>query len=238
MPTQQRRGLRRLRALGRRRHAARAGRGEAHASATRESGASRRSCTPTAWSSEFGQRPVIFYTNGYETWLWDDTRYPPREVQGFYTKDELALLINRRTSTPAARATWTINSVIVERHYQQRAIRRIGEAFERDRQRKALARDGDRRGQDPHGDRAGRPADARRLGQARAVPGRPYGAGQPGGRRVQDAPAGCDDGEPGHRAPRGRARVRLDLPDDDGPDRRGATPARSAASARASSTSS
>jgi type I restriction enzyme R subunit len=32
----------------------------------------------------------------------------------------------------------TINSSIVERHYQQRAIRRIGETFERDRQRKAL----------------------------------------------------------------------------------------------------
>ena len=28
----------------------------------------------------YGQRPVIFYTNGYETWLWDDTRYPPRQV--------------------------------------------------------------------------------------------------------------------------------------------------------------
>ena len=27
---------------------------------------------------QFGQRPVIFYTNGYEHWLWDDTRYPPR----------------------------------------------------------------------------------------------------------------------------------------------------------------
>lgn len=25
-----------------------------------------------------GQRPVIFYTNGYATWLWDDVSYPPR----------------------------------------------------------------------------------------------------------------------------------------------------------------
>ena len=41
--------------------------------------------------SSFGQRPLIFYTNGYDTWLWDDTRYPPRDMQGFYTKDELAL---------------------------------------------------------------------------------------------------------------------------------------------------
>jgi type I restriction enzyme R subunit len=87
--------------------------------------------------SQFGQRPAIFYTNGYETWLWDDTRYPPRGVQGFYTKDELALLINRRSSQRAL-ADMEINSAIVERHYQHRAIRRVGEAFDRDRQRKAL----------------------------------------------------------------------------------------------------
>lgn len=86
---------------------------------------------------EFGQRPVIFYANGYDTWLWDDERYPPRGVQGFYTKDELALLINRRTSRSAL-ADMEINSSIVERHYQQRAIRRVSEAFDRDRQRKAL----------------------------------------------------------------------------------------------------
>ena len=46
-----------------------------------------------------GQRPVIFYTNGYEHWLWDDAAgYPPREVQGFYTGDELELTIQRRAT--------------------------------------------------------------------------------------------------------------------------------------------
>jgi type I restriction enzyme R subunit len=30
-----------------------------------------------------GQRPLIFYTNGYSTWLWDDSFYPPRHVAGF-----------------------------------------------------------------------------------------------------------------------------------------------------------
>ena len=38
---------------------------------------------------KFGQRPIIFYTNAYKTWLWDDTDYPPREVEGFYERDEL-----------------------------------------------------------------------------------------------------------------------------------------------------
>jgi type I restriction enzyme R subunit len=86
---------------------------------------------------QFGQRPVIFYSNGYEHWLWDDTRYPPRRVQGFYKKAELELLIQRR-ETRRSLAEATISRPIVERHYQTRAIRRIAEAFERDHDRKAL----------------------------------------------------------------------------------------------------
>ena len=33
--------------------------------------------------AQYGQRPVIFYTNGYQHYLWDDLRYPSRAVQGF-----------------------------------------------------------------------------------------------------------------------------------------------------------
>ncbi|MEN3613864.1 DEAD/DEAH box helicase family protein [Plantactinospora sp. ZYX-F-223] len=90
-----------------------------------------------ALEAKFGQRPVIFYTNGYEIWLWDDAAYPPRQVQGFYTKEELQLLVQRR-STRRQLGELPINSEIVERPYQQRAIRRIAETFEQDRQRKAL----------------------------------------------------------------------------------------------------
>jgi type I restriction enzyme R subunit len=87
--------------------------------------------------AQFGQRPVIFYSNGYEHWIWDDTHYPPRQVQGFYKKDELELLIQRRTTRrPLAEAR--INPDIVERYYQTRAIRRIAESFERGHDRKAL----------------------------------------------------------------------------------------------------
>ena len=86
---------------------------------------------------EFVRRPVIFYSNGYQTWIWDDQMYPPREVQGFYTKDELELLIQRRTSRKSL-ATAEINDAIVERYYQTRAIRRIVESFENDLERKAL----------------------------------------------------------------------------------------------------
>jgi type I restriction enzyme R subunit len=86
---------------------------------------------------QFGQRPVIFYSNGYEHWLWDDAHYPPRPVQGFYKRDELELLVQRRT-TRKSLAEASIDERIVERYYQTRAIRRIGEAFERDHERKAL----------------------------------------------------------------------------------------------------
>ena len=86
---------------------------------------------------QFGQRPVIFYSNGYEHWIWDDMNYPPRSVQGFYTKDELERLIQRRTMRTSLAST-EINKAIVERFYQERAIRRIGEAFEKDHDRKAL----------------------------------------------------------------------------------------------------
>lgn len=86
---------------------------------------------------ETGQRPIVFYSNGYEHWLWDDTQYPARQVQGFYTADELALLVQRRT-TRRPLASLDINESIVERHYQHRAIRAIAEHFETDKQRKAL----------------------------------------------------------------------------------------------------
>ena len=83
-----------------------------------------------------GQRPVIFYTNGYKTRLWDDLTYPPRAVAGFYKKDELASLINRRAARKPLQST-PPNKKIVERYYAHRAIASIGEDFEK-KKRKAL----------------------------------------------------------------------------------------------------
>lgn len=84
-----------------------------------------------------GRRPVIFYTNGFEHWIWDDAGgYPSREVQGFYTRDELELMIQRR-QTRKALSDMTIDPAIVERHYQHRAIRAIDDAFTA-KQRQAL----------------------------------------------------------------------------------------------------
>lgn len=75
-----------------------------------------------------GQRPLIFYTNGYTTWLWNDQAAPPRKVQGFYALDELELAIQRRNLTIDP-ASLSPNKEIVERYYQHRAIQSISEAF-------------------------------------------------------------------------------------------------------------
>ena len=83
-----------------------------------------------------GQRPVIFYTNGYETYLWDDLVYTPRVVAGFYKKDELALLLHRRTHREPLDVT-RVKNAIAGRYYQKRAIGSIGEQFGQAR-RKAL----------------------------------------------------------------------------------------------------
>ena len=103
---------------------------------------------------QFGQRPVIFYSNGYEHWLWDDARYPPRAVQGFYKKAELELLIQRREHAASRWRTATINAddrralLPDARHPAHRRGLRA-----RPRPQGA-AGDGHRRGQDAHGDRA------------------------------------------------------------------------------------
>ena len=83
-----------------------------------------------------GQRPIIFYTNGYETHLWDDLAYLPRPVSGFYKKDELASLIIRRAQQGPLDVA-RVKDQIVERYYQKRAIGSIGEQFAQTR-RKAL----------------------------------------------------------------------------------------------------
>jgi len=87
--------------------------------------------------NEFGQRPIIFYTNGYDNYLWDDRMHPPRLVQGFLKQDELELMIQRRTSRKVLNAD-DASRAIINRPYQIRAIQRVSESFQNDNRRKAL----------------------------------------------------------------------------------------------------
>ena len=85
---------------------------------------------------EYHQRPVIYYTNGFEIYMWDDVNYPPRKVAGFYTQDELQLLINRRSGRQSLEHIF-VDDKITNREYQLEAIKSVCEAFE-EGHRKAL----------------------------------------------------------------------------------------------------
>ncbi len=83
------------------------------------------------------QRPIIFYTNGYQTWLWNDAANEvPRKVYGIYSKDSLWYMINQRTDKKPADEI-NVNTKIVNRRYQIESVKRICEKFESKR-RKAL----------------------------------------------------------------------------------------------------
>ena len=73
-----------------------------------------------------GQRPIIFYSNGFETHIWDNTFYPDRLIQGFYTKEELQTLIERRFSRKDLRE-FKVNTAIAGRYYQMEALQRTAE---------------------------------------------------------------------------------------------------------------
>ena len=71
---------------------------------------------------KYGQRPIIYYSNGFDIYMWDDTNYPPRKVSGYYTQEELQLLIDRRTLKKDLQNI-SIDENITNRTYQQEAIR-------------------------------------------------------------------------------------------------------------------
>jgi type I restriction enzyme R subunit len=75
------------------------------------------------------QRPIIFYSNGYETYLWDDVFYAaPRRLYGFLTKEELLYKIQQRTERKDIRIA-KVNENIAGRHYQKQAIKQIAESW-------------------------------------------------------------------------------------------------------------
>jgi type I restriction enzyme R subunit len=75
------------------------------------------------------QRPIIFYTNGFETMIWDDVFYStPRRVYGFHTKDELQWAIQQRATRKDIRQA-KVNEEIAGRPYQMEAIQRVAESF-------------------------------------------------------------------------------------------------------------
>jgi len=80
-----------------------------------------------ALEKTYGQRPVMFYSNGYEIYMWDDQFYrTARFVNGFYTKTELQTLLFRRNNRKDIRKI-PVDTEIAGRTYQMRSIKSIAE---------------------------------------------------------------------------------------------------------------
>ncbi|HRZ41370.1 MAG TPA: DEAD/DEAH box helicase family protein [Bacteroidales bacterium] len=87
-------------------------------------------------STQGGNLPFCFYTNGYDIYFWDLENYPPKKVYGFPTRDDLEryLYIRRARKQLAGEL---INARIAGRNYQIASIRAVMEAIEK-RKRKFL----------------------------------------------------------------------------------------------------
>jgi len=84
------------------------------------------------------QRPVIFYSNGYETFIWDDAQYNTyRPVYGLYSKDSLEYLIYQRNYREKELERFNPELSIADRPYQIEAIKTVAAHFQNQR-RKAL----------------------------------------------------------------------------------------------------
>lgn len=85
---------------------------------------------------EYGRRPVVFLTNGFETRIVDG-QYPERKVAVIYAKRDLEKLFNLRVMRTSL-AHVMIDRSIAGRYYQEAAIKAVCDAFDKKNRRKAL----------------------------------------------------------------------------------------------------
>lgn len=82
------------------------------------------------------QRPVIFYSNGYETFIWDDKQYNTyRPVYGLYSKDSLDYLNYQRQYRIAELEKHNPELSIADRPYQIEAIKTVAAHFQKQRRK-------------------------------------------------------------------------------------------------------
>ena len=77
-----------------------------------------------------GFRPVIFYTNGFETYLWDDENSAPRVVSGMFPQKDINTMIERRYIKKSVNSI-QIDEEITNRWYQLRAVTKCCENYEK-----------------------------------------------------------------------------------------------------------
>ena len=84
---------------------------------------------------QYGVRPVIYYTNGFETSIIDGLGYPPRRLFGFHTANDLELMIQQRGRKDIS--DFSVKDNITDRAYQKMAIKSVCEHLNK-KHRKAL----------------------------------------------------------------------------------------------------
>lgn len=85
---------------------------------------------------QYGRRPVIFLTNGFETRI-EDGQYPERKVATVYSKRDLEKMFNLRRMRTSLKNV-TVDKSIAGRYYQEGAIKAVCDALDNKNRRKAL----------------------------------------------------------------------------------------------------
>ncbi len=85
---------------------------------------------------EYGRRPVVFLTNGFDIRIIDG-QYPERKCAAIYSKRDLEKWFNLLTMRTSLRNI-VINKTIAGRYYQEAAIRAVCDSFGEKNKRKAL----------------------------------------------------------------------------------------------------
>ena len=83
-----------------------------------------------------GLRPVVFLSNGFDTYIIDN-RHHERRVSGIYSRRDLEKLFNiQRMQTGLSHVV--VDKRIAGRYYQEAAIKAVCESFDRENKRRAL----------------------------------------------------------------------------------------------------
>jgi type I restriction enzyme R subunit len=94
-----------------------------------ESGRKQAELYADSLQTKHGQRPIIFYTNGFEVYIWNDSvNETPRKIYGFYSKDSLQYLVFQRNNRKSLNEL-APNPDIAGRMYQIEAVKRVSERF-------------------------------------------------------------------------------------------------------------
>ena len=89
-------------------------------------GKTQAQCYADALEQKFGLRPMIFLTNGFSIWFWDEHTGPERKVGGFFSRNDLQRLMNRRNEKKDLNKI-EIDREITGRVYQMEAIKAVCE---------------------------------------------------------------------------------------------------------------